>query len=259
MSTSNIILVHQWSPSHVMYKCQVRDLFQMGLVNWEYNRPPDVQRCVEIATQIAQRQQPLDWVFYGFQTATGEINIIDGIHRYTALLHVCRENHKTVDYLTPSVFGYDGNATWLYDSYVMLVLRDQPSLGVVVDWYQSINKSLPVPELYMRSSPQEKRTLIETIAKEWMQKYKHHFSNSLRPNQGNTNRELFIELLDQLYDKLEITSNTQHKLYEMLDALNHFARTNLPKKCTDKTLEKCVTSGCYLFLYKNDQITVPQT
>jgi hypothetical protein len=249
-----LIPVQSWSSDHAMYKCTIRDLLQLGIRNWEYNRPPDMYRSVEIANHVYRNQKPVDWVFYCFQDKDNKINIVDGIHRYTALKHIADENQKTVDYITPSDFGHDGNATWLYDSYVFVSLRDQPSLGVTVDWYQDINKSHPVPELYMHSSPQEKRMIIENITKEWMSKYKPHFSNSLRPNQGNTNRELFVELLDTLYDKLEITAATQNKLYTMLDSLNNYARTNLPKKCTDKTLEKCVGSGCYLFLYKNDQL-----
>lgn len=253
---STLTLVHAWSPVHAMHKCTIRDLLQMNVTNWQYNRPPDLIRVADIANKVIVKSasEPVDWVFSMFRDETGTFHVVDGIHRYTALKYIYTENHKPVDYLTPNVFGHDGNANWLYDKYVMIIIRETPSVGAVVDWYRAINSSHPVSELYIQSSSNEKRALIEMVVKEWMTKYRQHFSSSLRPIQGNTNRELFTELLSALYDRLEITDRTQYKLYEMLDALNTYVRTVLPKKYTDNALKKCVASGCFLFLYKNDQL-----
>jgi hypothetical protein len=193
----------------------------------------------------------IDWVFYGF-TDKNKIILIDGIHRYSSLKYIDEENNKPIDLLTP-LFGDNGSSIeWLYANTIFIILRHNPSLGCIIDWYQNINKSHPVPELYMQSTPEDKRKTIEAIVKEWITKYKSHFSPALRPIMGNTNRELFIELLDKMYDRLKITQSIISQLPDCLNNMNHYAKQHIPIKCSEKIIEKCHQTGCYLFLYKNE-------
>ena len=73
------------------------------------------------------------------------------------------------------------------------------------------------------------------------------------PNVPNINRDRFIELLDFICEKYDINrSKNSHKLEELLYTTNHRIRTNLPKNISQKSLDKCTSSGCFLFLVKPD-------
>jgi len=73
-----------------------------------------------------------------------------------------------------------------------------------------------------------------------------------KPNIPNINRDRFIDLLDKLYQKYNITRNTAHVLSDKLYETNHYIRNNIPKKITETALTKCRETNCYLFLVKKE-------
>jgi len=247
--------IHQYNDQHIMFKCTIRDILSANIVNWEYNRPPDLVRCNEIATYIYAKRPELDWLFYITYLEHGQENMlsmVDGIHRLTALRIIHSENIKPVDFITPSRFGHGGNAEWLYDKYILVSLRLNPSAGETIDLFQTLNKSNPVPELYIRNTDQDKRIIIEEFVQDWMKKYKSHFSANVKPNIPNINRDRFIEILDIVYTKCKITKLTQNRLAEKIGEMNQYIMVNLPAKCKEKPIEKCRKTGCYLFLVSRD-------
>jgi len=237
----NIEVIHTFQPNHYLGKCKMGDLLGSmdHIENWEYNRPPDLERSREIANAILQKKNAIDWVLhFAYDSVTKCFQVIDGIHRVYAL-----EMAK---------------AGISLDDFVLINFKVDASKGELVDWFHAINNSNPVPELYLRDTSLEKRECIEKIAKEWQEKYPGHFMSTKKPNTGHINRDRFMDLLDDMYEKYKKTHSKllsmEETLKEKLMTQNQYIRENIPMKqkpkISPKTLEKCLQSGCYLFLYK---------
>ena len=237
-------IIHQYSEKQYLGKWTVQQILENihNIDNWEYNRPADLERCKKIAESISEKKTPIDWVFYvSYHTTKNTFYIVDGIHRFYAI-QMAYERME--------------NKEWLLQQTVILNIRVDPTNGEIIDWFQAINNSNPVPELYLRDTTLEKRNTIEKITREWQDKYAEHFMPSKKPISGHINRDRFMDILDQVYEKY---AKTHHKLMslesilrEKLALKNEWIRENLPKKISPKIMEKCEKSGCYLFLQKFD-------
>lgn len=251
-------VVYKYTDDYFVCVCTVDELLRANIKNWEHNRPPDYNRCVSIAELIYVSNQPVTGVISIYMDTSGGNHIyyiVDGIHRYTALEHIKRENSKSEDLITPNQFGHNGNAKWLYDSPVLVCIRKNMSKPQVADWFRAINNSNPVPELYINETKNEKMVLIESIVEEWTQKYKTHFTSSVHYQRPNITRDAFIGLLDKMYDLMKITKDNEIELLWKLENLNLLVQTTIPRKPYPKSSwEKCVKTGCYLFLWKPDVI-----
>jgi hypothetical protein len=248
--------LYAFSDTHVLYKIKIKDLLTGPVKNWEYNRPPDLGRCPDIARYIYNSKSVIDTMFYAsFNNRKETFEILDGIHRLTALKIIAEENMKPADLLTGGEFGSNSDANWLYEQYVIVNIRFNASLGTLIEIFKTLNKSQTVPDLYIKDQAREKREIIDMIANEWFGRYKKHFSSSASPNLGNTNRNRFVELLDNLYDKNGIDETCPNKLRTLLDKMNQFVAQNIPVKATADMRLKCRESGCYLFLYKNEKLS----
>ena len=238
----NSELIHRYSPNHVLMKCAVADLFNTNIKKWKYNRPPDITRCREIAQFVLSRRPTIDWMFYAiYENSTDTVYLLDGLHRFTALKIIHDENKANLE-----------DISHILSQHVIISIRIDVTDGEAIDIFQQINKSNPVPELYLQNADQDKKTVIEEIANKWMINYRGHFSTNPRPNVPNTNRDRFIEFLDSMYQKMELTRETSYKLNYKLREMNEHMQTNPPPKLSAKTLEKCQQSGCYLFIVKPD-------
>lgn len=241
-------LVTAFNDHHAIYKIRVADLLVASVVNWQYNRPPDMARCPDIARYIYHSRKPLDTMIHlSFNNLKETFDVLDGIHRITALNIIKTENSR----LEPGEFGSGNSATWLYDQFLIVNIRFNASVGELIEVFQNLNKSQTVPDLYISDTLTEKRTIIDNIANEWFVKYKRHFSSSENPNIGNTNRNKFVDLLDKLYEKYKIRQCNSDKLRRVLDDANVRISTNIPSKASVDVRVKCRETGCYLFLHKN--------
>lgn len=238
----NSELIHRYSPNHVLMKCAVADLFKTNIKKWKYNRPPDIERCGEIAQFVVSRRPTIDWMFYAiYENSNDTIYLLDGSHRFTALQLIHYKNRETPEDISD-----------ILSQHVLISIRIDVTDGEAIDIFQQINKSNPVPELYLQNADQDKKTVIEEIANKWMTNYRGHFSTNPKPNVPNTNRDRFIEFLDSIYEKIGLTRETGYKLNNELREMNEYMRTHPPPKLSAKTLEKCQQSGCYLFIVKPD-------
>jgi hypothetical protein len=248
-------LVLSYNDNHSIYKIMIKDLLVNSVRNWEYNRPPDMARCPDIARYIYNSKKPIDTMLYlSFNNNKEVFEVLDGIHRITALKIIKQENSKPLDLLEQYEFGSGNDATWLYNQYLLVNIRFNSTLGELIEVFKNLNKSQAVPELYIRDHIKEKRNIIDTIANEWFVKYKKHFSSSANPISGNTNRNKFVELLDKLYDKHKIDETSCDIFRKLLDDANKHVSTNIPSKASIDIRIKCRETGCYLFLYKNDKL-----
>ena len=248
-------ILHKYNENHYIIKIQISDFLNSNIKNWKYNRPPDLIRCVDIAKYIYFSKKPVDSMFYLFFNNVNEtFEIIDGIHRYNALKHIKQENTKSIDFITPGDFGNNNDAFWFYQQFIILNIRFNSLEEELIGAFKSLNKSNPVPDLYFRDEVKERKEVIENIVKIWQSKYKCHFSSSIKPNIPNINRDRFIDLLDKLYDKYDIKSETQYVLEDALENMNEYIKNNIPKKLSELIVKKCNETGCYLFLFKLEKL-----
>lgn len=248
-------IIHQYNEYHKIVKVKISDLLKAPITNWDYNRPPDETRCLDIARYIYLSKDSMDTMLYiSFSNKKKTFDVIDGIHRYTALKIIKENNSKSLDIITPSEFGGNDDAIWLYNSYIILNIRFNSTEESLISLFKNLNKSIPIPELYVRDFEKERRTTIENIANTWQIKYKTHFSSNPRPNKPNVNRDKFIELLDYLYEKYKIREKTNVKLDYLLQDANTRISMNIPSKLTISVIDKCTASGCWLFVYPLEKL-----
>lgn len=248
-------LIFSYNENHGIYKILIKDLLIDSVINWEHNRPPDEIRCQDIARYIYNSRKPIDTMIYlSFNNPKEVFEVIDGIHRITALKFIKQENSKPLDLLNDCEFGSGNDASWLYNQYIVVNIRFNTIKGDLIETFQTFNKSIPVSELYICDHSKEKKDMIENIINEWCFKYKKHFSSSNNPVIGNTTRSRFENLLVYLYEKHKIRQSNCDKLKRLLEDANIRVSQNIPSSASVVVRAKCKESGCYLFLYKNDKL-----
>lgn len=248
-------IIHSYSERHMLIKIKINDLLNAPITNWKYNRPPDQIRCADIAKYIYLSKKPLDTMLYlSFNNNTQSFDIIDGIHRYTSLKILKENNSKPLNLIDPCDYGSNNDAVWLYQSYIILNIRFNAIESELIELFKNLNKSTPISDLYIRDFVKEKREIIENVANNWQVKYKSHFSSNNKPNKPNINRDRFIDLLQEIYLKYNINEDNKHLLEQVLDRANWEISNNIPPKLSETILEKCKSTGCWLFIYTNDKL-----
>ena len=244
-SVPNARLLLSYSATHSLFAIRVRDFLQLPIKNWRYNRPVDKPRSREIAAYLTKTKQPIETVFYLVKTDKG-YEVLDGIHRYTALKMLQEE---PVDYITGSFYG---------EVEVLVNIRFDATDGETIDAFKSLNKSIPVPELYMRDPDQVKRDIIESVVKKWSTQYADHFSPSRKPVRPNMNRDTFIEIITEIYDKYNTDDNvTIDDMERLLLECNRRAQLEFAEEEKPKSaIEKCKRTGFWLFMMSAEQIVL---
>ena len=247
-----MIVLHQFSSEHQLVQVSVETLLAWPVCNWEYNRPPDPVRCADMAPYLAKPHTHLLQPFYVFHDTKAKLfHILDGIHRYTALTMAA--GAATAEVKQKPVF---------------LHLLTDVSKGVLVDVFENINKTIPVPELYVKVGKHvsSEISVIEEIVADYTRRYKAHFSPNATYCAPNINREAFVNLLTDLYEihqlhktkgadadaaaKAALEEVLRHTNKVIRDRVEAGTRTrSLPHKFSEKQKEKCRKSGLYLFLY----------
>lgn len=261
--TSSVTIIY--SDIHKVYRISLYDMMMnmtnatKAIVNWEFNRPPDENRCIEIARHIYNHlDSPVDTLFcLAYDNRLNAFQIIDGVHRLTALTHVFRENSKQMSSEEAQVSEFGGNYSagkWFHSTELLVNIRFNTSNGVLNDVFRTLNKSIPVSELYMVDHANEKRECIKQIVKEWTTKYKRNFTSSPNPSCGNTNVSKFEELLLRLYDKHRIRFTNPDKLKMILNTWNQYVAQNIPKHVSAAARTRCLETGCFLFMWKTEML-----
>ena len=248
-------IVHSYSERHMIIKIKVCDLLECPITNWKYNRPPDLIRCADIAKYIYISKKPLDTMLYlSFNNISQTFDIVDGIHRYTSIKILKENNSNTLNLIDPGDYGNNNDAEWLYQSYIILNIRFNAIESELIELFKNLNKSSPISELYIRDFIKEKREIIENVANNWQVKYKSHFSSNNKPNKPNINRDRFIDLLQEIYVKYNINEDNKQLLEQVLDRANWNISINIPHKLSETIIDKCKSTGCWLFIYSNEKL-----
>ena len=225
----------------------------MTITRWEGNRPADPVRSQDIAEYIKKMREPICTMLYlSFSHKKKLFEIIDGIHRYTALCII----KKMTDELDLLTCTNEDDMTWLYESYIIVNIRVNHTKPELHEVFHSLNKSIPIPDLYEKDTEKSKQDLIELVALRWQKEYKSHFSSTNKTQRPNININRFMELLNALYDKYDITEDTHDLLDHLLRQTNSNIAKTPPtgKKYTQKMYEKCGMGGCWLFLYTIEEL-----
>jgi hypothetical protein len=239
----------------MIIKIRVCDLLNAPITNWKYNRPPDQIRCADIAKYIYLSKKPLDTMLYlSFNNITQSFDVVDGIHRYTSLKILKENNSKSLNLIDPCDYGNNNDAEWLYQSHILLNMRFNATEGELIELFKNLNKSSPISDLYIRDFVKEKREIIENVANTWQVKYKSHFSSNNKPNKPNVNRDRFIDLLQEVYVKYNINEDNKQLLEQVLDRANWDISINIPHKLSETIIDKCKSTGCWLFIYTNEKL-----
>jgi hypothetical protein len=233
--------IHEYDERHRLIKISIRQLLELPMENWKHNRPPDEIRVSEIESFIQKRTNQILQPFYiHYNPKINVYEILDGIHRYSAIKSIREEN--------------------VLEKMIFVHLFIDLTYGNLIDIFNDLNKTVPVPELYITSTQDNsnEKDTIEEIVKHWQKLYKQHFSSSNNYTIPNINRDSFINLLSDLYTSYRIRNKT--KLIELLEKANTNIKNyvtsglscrQIPTKFTENQKKKCSESGCYLFLYKD--------
>lgn len=248
-------ILHNFNETHLLCRIPISNILEGKIDNWEYNRPPDMARCPDIARYMYNSKKPIDTMLYfTYKNISDCFEVLDGIHRITALRYLKKENSKPLDFISCGEFGSNNDADWIYNQYLIVNIRFNAILGDLIETFKTLNKSQTVPDIYIRDVAKEKRDIINAIANDWQIRYKKHFSSSEKPILGNTNRNRFVNLLDKIYDKYRITEQTASQLKQVLEDANTRISFSIPAKLSIDARVKCKETGCYLFVYKNDKL-----
>jgi hypothetical protein len=267
--------VIKYTENHILITTNVRTLLTMPIANWKRNRPPDIERCKEIARDISKNRPMLDSLFY-FHFVNGGLDLsgnaieprfecLDGIHRYTALSLLHKEYSQPPDLLEfdeDVEMGKVGNIDWLYGRSVLLNIRSNCTEEVLTEIFRNINNCVPVPLTYLEEYDERKRKCAETITFDWQSKYRSHFvvekNTQFKPHRPNTTYPRVVNLVSDIYELLRDREAEDCDLTSSINALletaNVYIQNHLTMGVSPKILEKCQKTGCYLFLCKSDEI-----
>jgi hypothetical protein len=257
-------IIHYYSHTILLLNVKIGRLLEVPIVNWCQNREPDLIRIPDIASYIYNKRKPIDTIMYlSFNNKKQNFNVIDGIHRFSALKYIKEQNNRPLDLLDTQEYGSNGDALWFYNTEIIVNIRFNACIGDLVDLRDSLNQSQPMPTVLLNDNNAEQQSrniVLHSIADEWQKKYKKIFSSSndstYLQSIGSTNRNKFIELLGILYDKYNIDISRIQLLRNILEEANQ----KMEQLYTDKKIgslkarEKCKVTGCYLFLYKIDKL-----
>ena len=241
-------ILHTYTKSHLLIKASLADFMSAPIHNWEYNRPPDINRCEDISHYYSAK--PVETVFYvAFNSKKNCYDILDGIHRYTALKMIHKKFPADyVDFITESTVS-DPMYT------VLLNIRFNAFEEDLIGFFRSINKANPVHELYLRDTAKDKRDAIEAVVSNWTKRFKAHFSLATKPQKPHVNNNQFTELLSKVWDKYHLTLETSLQLGEKLETANERVKNELMAEDVNAAMrKKCDTTGCWIFMYKMETL-----
>ena len=227
-------LVYKINDNNLVCKTTLLNLKQFPISRWEGQRPPDYLRIKEISLHI-KREKFIDGIIYlYFDKQQNSFFCYDGLHRLEALRTLI--NEKYTDNLN-----------------IILSIRRNVSQGEIMDHFNSLNKCIPVPDIYTGIRNASIITTIESVVNLYVVKYPQHFSTSRNPNAPNENKDRLKDRLNFLIENntTELELDSEDNLISFLETINEHVRNNIPRKSTRKQLEKCEASKLYLFLMKD--------
>jgi len=188
---------------------------------WENNREPDYDRIKELEINYKQNANiHVPGIIY----VTKSNKIYDGFHRFSAAKN----------------YHYETGINMTVELYRL----DTDDNNVVNKYFIDVNKSIPVPDIYLRT--EKYKGLCKDIVKYFCEKWPTFKKTSGRPQIPNFNQDILSN------DILEILTNSTNNNINKDLVINCIKVTNDHiKKTIVEPKEKCVNNNFYLFLNKN--------
>jgi hypothetical protein len=204
-----------------VYSIPTNKFKTLDVKSWKYNRPPDTSRIPEIHEWMKQ-----------FQRMDGVLNLAyivgEGL--------VCFEgNHRRL--------ALDGLVIIVFVDIVWDATHES-----ITHEFRRLNKSVCVPDLYVIENDSTIRGDIEKVVSEFRKKYPTLESNSGRPQRPNYNRDKLTDDILRIHKDLMIPSV---EINERLNILNEKYKLKDRTKLSEKTIQKCESSGLWLFAWNN--------
>ena len=221
------------------YLLDVRTLRDMGAKRWSRQRPADEARVEEIRSRIAEKKDVQGVISMAWHPKENLI-VYDGQHRWCAC---CPMEEPSIR--------------------VLVEIMWDATEEEIVESFQSINRSVSVPELYT-----DPAVMAESVRPEIMDlvallasKYKDFLSTSDKPNRPNFNRdrltdELFAIWRDDFEKKVPFSSISRGLITLITEY--HSDAYSAPREAVRrnaKMYEKCEKHGFWLFA-QNGKINV---
>lgn len=209
--------------SHSVYWVPLKKFKELPIKRWKFNRPADEDRVTEIR-EYMKISQRMDGIIY-LAFVDNELVCYESNHRREAL----SELESVADILIDVIWGATDD--------------------VIKQEFVRLNKAVSVPELYIESKPFD--IDIETLRKyvdDFCKSYKSHKVSSGKPQRPNFNRD---NLTDDFYRIMKEHHLTIDTLMEKLTRYNQQLTTKDKSKLSEKIVEKCSSSGLWLFAWSS--------
>ncbi len=171
---------------------------------------------------------------------TGACNFIGSIN-----IHYCAENQQL--YLVDGQHRFEA-IKQISKSISIPVCVEVVKVSTIQELkenYNMINKNTPLPEFPDTID----KTIPESVANYYKQRYPDIWSNSMRPRRPNIYFNYFQEALGVLVDRMEI--GTAQELQIILDEHNGKLSRVIRADVSEKQIRKCAESGLYFGLYSH--------
>jgi hypothetical protein len=251
-------IITEYNGNHCLLSITIETLVNvMKPINWKHNRPADETRWRAIAKSIFNKRTHFDTIIYVHYNSTNDtFEIIDGLHRFSAIKHIYNENIKQLNPLETNDYGCNRDATWFYNSSIVVSVYSDRSFGELAVIFENLNNSVPIPSIFIpEPNPGQKKQAICDTALSWQRRYPKHFSDGNRTKVPNINRDRFMDILSEVYDSTE----GKHNLLDLLNATNirmkQYYTSNITHvKISEQTISKCTDNDCWLFIVKPDNL-----
>lgn len=200
---------------------------------WKYNRDINIDKVKEIV-EIYKSKKFMDSLLYFFYNKNKNKYIcIDGCHRLNALILLAKTTNTNIKVLC-----------YIYNNFTK---------KEIVDKFNDINKSTPIPELYFEYANtkdecvKDKCQIIAKVFNEYKIKYNAFYSLSQSPNRPNFNETMFYNLCNSFNDNTLCDYELLKNELQQLNIKNKNISKNNSKILSKKQLEKCEKESFFLF------------
>lgn len=192
------------------------------IINWRYNRPFDQKRVNEISEKMLSTKYASDTIKMAQIGDSKQLVTYDGVHR---LLSLNREI-----------------------SSVAIDIMFSTTEEKVIEEFMTVNKSIPVPELYLAktsSSGDQIKREIEDFVNTMVRKNTQMSSTARNCHKPHFNPDVLKNDLYELH--MELNESPMQIIIHGLDLLNNYYEYHHASQLPESVRIKCERSRLYLF------------
>jgi hypothetical protein len=216
IQTNNELIISQNS-KYKLIQFNLNTNHTYKIDNWIKNRPADKTRVNEIYQYYKDEEIDLipgiTYVWYHLK----KLYIYDGLHRFLAAQKLVKNDNKDIK--------------------ILLHINLSKNEEDIIEEFIKINKSIPIPSIYLDNELLIKKQICQNIAEEFCKQYPDFISTSRKPHIYNFNRDLLIEWFSTFKIDFHI-KNLDKIIFKILLKLNEKAKQQIisgniqhPKKC----------------------------